>query len=685
MKFRIACAAVAFLSVVVPMAAQTTTTQTSSSTGATAQLPRLVKFSGTLKDQHGNALPDVVGVTFALYSGESGGAPLWLETQNVHPDKNGHYTILLGSTRLEGLPADLFVSEQAQWLGVQPEGKSEQARVLLVAVPYALKAADADTLGGKPLSAFVTTDSQTTSAQTSSNAATNAGTTTPKLSQGVSRDSSKSINQLAPVGGTGATNFIPRWTNSTTLGNSVLFQLGGNVGVSTVAPKLKFEIDSGNMLVRGPNNFLATGNTAFLFVGDTNHPIEALYNRGLAIGAYKVPQAIFIADVTGRVGIGTTTPTTGMLNTVANGKSVIGLFTVGWNATAGSGLAGTDAIHATGGNADPDNGAGGGAGAVISGGTGFFGSGGAGAVITGGGGTNVANGGPGITVHGGQDLDDFAGGDAIVATGGDFGGIGVVASGGGGAEFDPGVPGIMTTGGFGGGGVTNGPGIVATGASDSGFDNGGDGIDAIAGTGSGGYTNGNAGSFTGNVAISGNLNVSGTKSFQIDHPLDPANKYLYHAALESSEVLNLYTGNSVLDASGEATVQFPDWLEALNRDFRYQLTAIGAPAPNLHVAQEIKNHSFKIAGGAAGMKVSWQVTGVRQDAWEKAHPMEVEVPKPARERGYFINPELFGAPNERSIAWARNPRLMMRVREMHEKQVKQAQIVLAKPRGSRKR
>jgi len=138
--------------------------------------------------------------------------------------------------------------------------------------------------------------------------------------------------------------------------------------------------------------------------------------------------------------------------------------------------------------------------------------------------------------------------------------------------------------------------------------------------------------------VTGNLTVSGTKSFKIDHPLDPANKYLYHASLESSEVLNFYSGNATLDAKGEATVQLPNWFEALNRDFRYQLTAIGAAAPGLHIAQEIQNHSFRIAGGAAAMKVSWQVTAVRQDAWERAHPMAVEVQKPLGERGYYINP-----------------------------------------------
>jgi hypothetical protein len=196
---------------------------------------------------------------------------------------------------------------------------------------------------------------------------------------------------------------------------------------------------------------------------------------------------------------------------------------------------------------------------------------------------------------------------------------------------------------------------------------GGDGIDAFAGTGTPGSNL--AGSFSGDVHVSGNLKVSGTKSFRIDHPLDPANKYLYHAALESSEVLDLYTGNAVLDANGEAAIQLPEWFEALNRDFRYQLTAVGAPAPDLHIAQKIQNNSFKIAGGRAGLEVSWQVTALRQDAWEKTHPMAVEEQKAPRERGYYINPELFGAPPERSVEWARHPLLMKRMRDIEQRQL----------------
>jgi hypothetical protein len=155
----------------------------------------------------------------------------------------------------------------------------------------------------------------------------------------------------------------------------------------------------------------------------------------------------------------------------------------------------------------------------------------------------------------------------------------------------------------------------------------------------------------------GDLNVSGAisagrKDFKIDHPLDPGNKYLYHASVESSEMMNIYTGTALTDASGSASVSLPDWFEAVNGDFRYQLTAIGVPAPNLHIAQEISNNQFRIAGGQPGMKVSWQVTGVRHDAYAKAHPLEVSVDKPESERGYYIHPELYGAASEQSLASA---------------------------------
>ena len=121
---------------------------------ANGVVPPMVRFSGLLTDVTGKPLTGVVGVTFSLYKDSQGGAALWLETQNVQADKNGHYSAMLGSTRSQGLPSNLFVSGEARWLGVQTQGQAEQPRTLLMSVPYALKAADAETLGGKPLSAF---------------------------------------------------------------------------------------------------------------------------------------------------------------------------------------------------------------------------------------------------------------------------------------------------------------------------------------------------------------------------------------------------------------------------------------------------------------------------------------------------------------------------------------------------
>ncbi len=152
------------------------------------------------------------------------------------------------------------------------------------------------------------------------------------------------------------------------------------------------------------------------------------------------------------------------------------------------------------------------------------------------------------------------------------------------------------------------------------------------------------------VYINGNLNVTGsitgaTKNFTIDHPLDPANKYLVHASVESSEMMNIYTGNVTTDDEGEATVQLPDWFEALNTDFRYQLTVIGQFAQAI-VAREIQNHQFVIRTNAPNVKVSWQVAGVRQDAYAKAHPLVVEQEKSARERASHVPADQQAAPKE---------------------------------------
>jgi hypothetical protein len=160
-----------------------------------------------------------------------------------------------------------------------------------------------------------------------------------------------------------------------------------------------------------------------------------------------------------------------------------------------------------------------------------------------------------------------------------------------------------------------------------------------------------AGRFDGDVWVNGNLSKNGG-SFKIDHPLDPSNKYLYHSFVESPDMKNIYDGVAILDGSGEAVVTMPEWFGALNRDFRYQLTCIGGFAP-VYIADEMSNNQFKVAGGKPGMKVSWQVTGTRQDAWANAHRIPVEQIKPEDEHGTYLHPELFGAPETSAVGWGR--------------------------------
>jgi len=114
-------------------------------------------------------------------------------------------------------------------------------------------------------------------------------------------------------------------------------------------------------------------------------------------------------------------------------------------------------------------------------------------------------------------------------------------------------------------------------------------------------------------------------------------------------MMNVYNGNLVLGPDGSAWVEMPDWFEALNRDFRYQLTAIGAPGPNLYVAEKMTDSRFKVAGGAAGLEVSWQVTGIRQDAYANAHRIPVEELKSDKDRGLYLNAEAFGLPENMSV------------------------------------
>ena len=220
-------------------------------------VPHLIKFSGVVKDDAGQPKTGVSGITFALYKDEQGGAPLWLETQNVQADVNGRYTVLLGATKSDGLPMEFFGSNEARWVGVRPEGQGEQPRVLLVSAPYALKAGDAETLGGKPASAFVLSTP-------------GSGSTATADKIGASGTSINGNTASAAVTGTGTPNHITKWKTTTQLENAGMFETpAGNVGIGTVSPGAALDVEANNptAAVLGKNS--SAGASSAGVVGET--------------------------------------------------------------------------------------------------------------------------------------------------------------------------------------------------------------------------------------------------------------------------------------------------------------------------------------------------------------------------------------------------------------------------------
>jgi hypothetical protein len=976
---------------------QLTFAQTSTATASA--LPRLVRFGGTVKGPDGHPLAGVAGITFALYSEQTGGAPLWLETQNITADGNGRYTALLGATKPEGLPAELFTSEQAHWVGVQVQGQPEQPRVLLVSAPYALKAGDAETIGGLPPSAFVL-------AAPAIMGSAAAGSAAASTAEGVSP---ATVTDVTTTGGTA--DFLPIFSGAATVIDSVVFQTGtgatAKVGINTITPATTLDLN-GAGTIRGTLSLPATGaatatvgkdsqglnlvassfsstsstalNQTFRWqaepaANDTTAPLgtlNLLYGLGATTpaetGLKLSNKGVFTfatgqtfpgtgdgtitgvtagTDLTGGGTTGTVTlnlnttkvPLLASANTFTGNQTVTGTITasssgdtiagttsggaadsaVSGNATATSGTTfgvfgqasspagfGLYAINtATTGNAvgvygqtASTSGVGvrGSANATTGttygvfggsqspagyglyatntattgnavgvygttqsptgigvegtnnvGGTGVFGAGTFGVTGTtsspagyGVQGTNNSTTGNAVGVYGttnsvngygvvglqggagvsspqpagvygsslaslgfgvegvspsfegvyGTGLVGVSGetqatsgfgvwGEADSATGTTIGvygqayspaGYGVYGGNSATAGYAVGVYGTTaSTAGYGVQGASPNVGVygVAAGSSQEGTTlvskesglwgdtGGGSGQAAVLGTADGNsagafYNNSpspyettlyaendattpGAAIFNGvmpglgigtppdiiwpmafigdaicgagfmalqlgqtgmadcinytlmgdvygdtylNAASGGTmhlrvnnssqLNVTAgnvdvlttlTKpagSFKIDHPLDPANKYLYHSFVESPDMMNIYNGNVTTDASGDAAVDLPEWFETLNRDFRYQLTVMGQFAQAI-VAGKVANHQFRIKTDKPNVEVSWQVTGIRQDAFANAHRIQVEVEKAPADRGHYLYPELVGAPETARIGYMAVP------------------------------
>jgi hypothetical protein len=290
---------------------------TSSSTVAPssqAVVPRLMKFGGVLHDAVGKPLAGAVDVTFSLYSTEAGGEPLWFETQSVQADELGRYTTLLGAMHTDGLPIDLFTSGEAHWLGIQVGLEAElQPRVLLVSVPYALKAGDAETLGGKPASAYMLSDSQ--NASTSSSSTASATGTAPAGGSEKNQNTRKAktsplVSTCSSVtsGAGGTANALALFTAPCNIENSAIAQSGNNIGIGTTAPLTTLQVHGGTDANIGFDSLLGeTRLTLFNDAGTANVPLRLqastykFFNGGGAVQALTI-------DPSGNVGIGTPSP-----------------------------------------------------------------------------------------------------------------------------------------------------------------------------------------------------------------------------------------------------------------------------------------------------------------------------------------------------------------------------------------
>ncbi len=643
MKLRISCVVVGFLLFVLSLAAQT------AGSPASTQVPPLIQFSNVATDEGGNSLSGVVSLTFSLYSSQQGGEPLWTETQNnVQLDPTGHYSVELGITKPAGVPTTLFTTGEARWLGVQIADEPEQPRVFLLSVPYALKAGDAATIGGFPPSAFVMAAPRGSSPAVANSSSTGmTASVAPQVATDVTTTGGKAT-------------YLPAFNGSSTIINSAVYQTSGGV---IHLPNLSLP----NTTSGGTQGVIEFGGVSFIhnygppgsYSSFFGRQAGNLTNTGLFLTA--VGDNALNADTSGSYNTALGYDA-GNVNTTGSGNTL-----VGYLANPGSNnLTNAAAIGA---NAEVTE-----SNALILGS--IAGVNGATASTSVGIGTTTPNSKYALDVQGSgyfsnqvfigtptsnEGLDQLGIQQPSVAVGDAVGAYGFNATTGSGGN---GGLASYAQGGYGDlGSSTSVGGTAGHFQGGTGGGPGGDGIFALYGPGGTFAQNGYAGYFSGNVEISGTLNGS-SPAVKIDHPLDPSNKYLLHASVGSSEMMNIYTGNVVLDSKGAAVIRLPDWFSSLNRDFRYQLTSIGAPGPNLYVAEEIAENSFKIAGGHPGAKVSWQITGVRQDAYAKANPLVVEQEKDARERGHYIHPELYGASKQQSIDWARHPELMMK--RMHK-------------------
>jgi hypothetical protein len=545
-------------------------------------IPQTINYQGVLKDAAGVIVPNGdYNLTFKLYDLPSGGSSLWNETKTINV-VGGIINTQLGSVT----PITAATIVGAAWLGITIGTGSELIpRITLTSVPYSIMSM---TVPSGSITAIKIADAQVVKSLNGLKDNVNlvAGSNVTITPSGNNLTINATGGGGGTIGGSGTANYISKFTGSTTLGSSSLFDDGNRIGLGTNTPDFSLTVNSTPTLGLGLKVSRIGGGLIGLAIVEEGQPTTLRgwsfesWNQRLRINAtgdngITTLKNLMTFDRNGNVGIGTENPIYPLH--VSTNRKYAGYFTTdtsSFNAHAIHGeylgLGNEDGVGVYGKSVPAD----------------YYGI-------------------------GGYFVGGFEGVRGLVEATGNGEYYGVYGNASGGTGFNYGVYGRAQYG-------TNTYGIYGV---------------ALSGT-----TNW-AGYFSGNVNVTGTLSKGGG-SFKIDHPLDPTNKNLYHSFVESPDMMNIYNGNVITDASGYATVTMPDWFEALNKEFRYQLTVIGDFAQAI-ISHELQNNQFVIRTDKPNIKVSWQVTGIRHDKFAEKFRIPVEENKTGKDVGKYLHPEAY--------------------------------------------
>jgi hypothetical protein len=585
-----------------------------------AQVPQQINYQAVARNAAGAVLVNQsVGLRFTIHDNTATGTPFYQETfSGITTNQFGLFSVPLGAGAQVGAGTFAAINwgTNAKYLQVEidPAGGTSYINMgtsQLNAVPYALYAANSVPGATGPTGAGVTgpTGANGVTGTTGATGATGAGVTGPTGASGATG----ATGATGPGTVNGTLNYVSKFTAATALGNSQIFDNGTSVGIGNTSPTSLLSVGSGTMagaalaginVALGANSYVATSNgtvSSFLGAESTIGVLGTNTNHDMVFRTNAVEKMRLTTG--GSFEVGTTS------NYVSN---------PGYGGTAKVVIKSPNdycSLYINQGRTTTNYGA------VRVDYTGLSDTNRVGILstmirsISDINGTGIEGAGNAIGTQGLGESSNTTAGGTVEGIEGDsyYSGTYSVGVGGFAANYI-GTP-------------TNCYGVY--------------------GDASGGTTN-YAVYANGALRVQGALSkLSGT--FEIDHPLDPANKYLYHSFVESPDMMNIYNGNINTDANGVAVVDLPNYFDTLNKDFRYQLTVMGTTFAQALISKKVSGNKFEIKTSVPNVEVSWQVTGIRKDAWANAHRVVVEVDKNAHDKGKYLAPAEAGMPESLRI------------------------------------